>query len=119
MDEQIRRALAHDQVIDITTTGRRSGLSRRIEIRFHNVDGTIYLSGLPGKRDWYANLCAHPDFTFHLKQSIQADLPAHATPIVEEGARQAILARIVQDVGRAEELEEWVAHSPLVEVRFK
>jgi deazaflavin-dependent oxidoreductase (nitroreductase family) len=119
MDERIKRALARDRVIDITTTGRKSGRPRRIELWFHNLDGTIYLTGSPGKRDWYANLFAHPDFTFHLKQSVRADLPAHATPIVEEGARRAILSRIVQDVGRSEELEEWVEGSPLVEVTFK
>jgi deazaflavin-dependent oxidoreductase (nitroreductase family) len=118
MDERIKQALAHDRVIDITTTGRKSGRPRRIEIWFHNLDGTIYLTGSPGKRDWYANLRAHPEFTFHLKRSIRADLPAQATPILDEAARRAILARIVQDVGRIRELERWVKRSPLVEVRF-
>jgi deazaflavin-dependent oxidoreductase (nitroreductase family) len=119
MDERIKRALARDRVIDITTTGRRSGRPRRIELWFHNLDGTIYLTGSPGKRDWYANLRAHPEFTFHLKRSVQADLPAQATPILDEAARRAILARIVPDVGQGGELEAWVARSPLVEVTFR
>jgi deazaflavin-dependent oxidoreductase (nitroreductase family) len=119
MDEQIKQALSRDRVIDITTTGRKSGQPRRIEIWFHNLDGAIYLTGSPGKRDWYANLRAHPDFTFHLKRSTQADLPAQATPILDEAARRTILSRIVQDVGQSDELEAWVEESPLVEVMFK
>ena len=69
MDEGVRRALSHGQTIDITTTGRRSGLPRRIEIVFHNFDGRIYISGLPSrrKRAWLANLEADPHLTLHLK----------------------------------------------------
>ena len=42
---QVRRALRHGQSIDITTTGRRTGLPRRIEIVFHNFDGRLYIIG--------------------------------------------------------------------------
>ncbi len=45
MDERIQRALSRGHRIDITTTGRRSGAPRRIEIVFHNIDGRIYISG--------------------------------------------------------------------------
>ena len=78
LDESIEFALANDRTIDITTTGRKSGQPRRIEIWFHQVDGHIYITGLPGPRAWYANLLGHPDFIFHLKGSVQADLPARA-----------------------------------------
>ena len=30
------------------------------------------------RRDWHANLLATPQFTFHLKESLQADLAARA-----------------------------------------
>lgn len=50
MDDAVRQALDHGQVIDITTTGRTSGQPRRIEIMFHNFDGRIYLSGMPNRR---------------------------------------------------------------------
>src|SRR5882762_9742504 len=63
VDEKIKHALANDQVIDITTIGRQSGQPRRLEIWFHNIDGRLYITGLPGTRDWYANLVAHPAFT--------------------------------------------------------
>ncbi|HFE67137.1 MAG TPA: nitroreductase family deazaflavin-dependent oxidoreductase [Chloroflexi bacterium] len=118
MDERIAQALARDQVIDITTTGRKSGQPRRIEIWFHRWNGRYYITGLPGRRDWYANLLANPDFTFHLKQSAQADLPARARPILDEAERRAILAGILQSLKRDDDLDEWVARSPLVEVGF-
>ena len=75
MDAETRAALDRDRTIDITTTGRRSGQPRRIETWFYNVDGRIYLSGSPGRRDWYANLQADPRLVFHLKQNVRADLP--------------------------------------------
>lgn len=118
MDEQVRQALARDRVIDITTTGRSSGQPRRKEIWFHNLDGEIYITGTPGKRDWYANLVANPAFTFHLKQSTTADLPAHAAPVTDPDAKRAILTRILQKLGRSDDVETWVRDSPLVAVRF-
>jgi deazaflavin-dependent oxidoreductase (nitroreductase family) len=93
----IEQALAADRVIDITTTGRKTGEARRIEIWYHRVDGRLYITGTPGARGWYANLLEHPDFTFHLKESTQADLPAQATPVVgDEKLRvlEAILASL-------------------------
>ena len=118
MDERIGQALATGRTIDITTTGRASGQPRRLEIWFHNLDGRIYITGTPGKRDWYANLLADPTFTFHLKEGVTADLPACATPITDEAARRAVFARILPKLGRSGDLEAWVAGSPLVEVAF-
>src|SRR5438093_13650892 len=71
MDEKVRAALSNGGIIDITTTGRKSGEARRIEIVFHNIDGHLYISGFPRekKRSWLANLEVHPNFTFHLKTS--------------------------------------------------
>jgi deazaflavin-dependent oxidoreductase (nitroreductase family) len=118
MDERVRQALANDRTIDITTTGRGSGLPRRIETWFYRVDDQIYLTGSPGRRDWYANLLANPDFTFHLKQSVAADLPARATPITDPAERRAIFACILSDLGGTQDLEAWLAGSPLMAVRF-
>ncbi|MEZ4571138.1 MAG: nitroreductase/quinone reductase family protein [Thermomicrobiales bacterium] len=69
MQEDVKKALSSDRVIDITTIGRKSGDPSRKEIWFHNVEGDIYITGTPGARDWYANLIENPDFTFHLKES--------------------------------------------------
>ena len=75
MDEAVRRALERDTLIDITTTGRRTGQPRRIEIWFHYQDGRIYITSSPGPRGWYANVTANPNFTWHFKQSLVRDVP--------------------------------------------
>lgn len=148
MDRRIRDALDRDRVIDISTTGRKSGALRRIEIWFFRVGGRIYLTGAPGRRrSWYQNLLAHPDFTFHLKQSVRADLEATAHPIVDGAERAPILRQLIaqlepgvpaewmpglSDAARAATdesfraiasdpeaaLPQWLAESPLVEVRL-
>jgi deazaflavin-dependent oxidoreductase (nitroreductase family) len=117
LDERVARALARGHTIDITTTGRRSGLARRIELVFHNVDGRVILSGLPGRRGWYANLLADPRLTFHLKGAVRTDLPAKARPITEAEDRRAVMARVARNWGRTD-LEVMMQRSPLVEVSF-
>src|SRR5262244_4665190 len=119
MDEQVPHALAQGGVIDITTRGRHTGQPRRIEIRFHHIEGQVYITGRPPRRrDWYANLLAHPEFTWHLKQSVQADLPARATPILDQARRRMILAAIHQKLGRYQDIEAWIESSPLVTVQL-
>jgi deazaflavin-dependent oxidoreductase (nitroreductase family) len=117
MDGEIRRALERGHTIDITTTGRRSGRPRRIEIVFHNIGGRLYISGMPSprRRDWLANLEANPRFTFHLKDAVRADLPARARVIADEAERRAVLAHVARAWGR-DDLEVMVRQSPLIEV---
>jgi deazaflavin-dependent oxidoreductase (nitroreductase family) len=111
----IEQALTTDRVVDITTIGARSGEPRRIEIWFEHVAGRTYITGTPGARGWYANLVANPDFTFHLKQSVQADLIAHARPITGD-EKTTVLAAIMEAVPPfAGKLTD---ASPLVEVSF-
>ena len=118
MDGPVKQALERDRTIDITTRGRKTGQPRRKEIWFHNVEGHLYITGTPGRRDWYANLLAHPQFTFHLKQSVRADLPARATPILDKARRRAIIAAIHQKLGGNRDLEAWAEGSPLVAVEL-
>ena len=119
MDSEIERALKTDGLIDITTVGKKTGKPHKVEIAFHNFDGVLYISGSPGKRDWYANLVAKPQFTFHLKQSTQADIPAKATPITDEATRRQVLSKVVAKWGKQDQLEAFVQSSPLVEVQFE
>ena len=119
MNERVREALAKDRTIDITTIGRNSGLPRRIETWFYRVDDQIYLTGSPGRRDWYANLLANPGFTFHLKQSVAAELLARATAVTDLDERRAIFERILSDLGGAEDFEAWLEGSPLMVVSFR
>jgi deazaflavin-dependent oxidoreductase (nitroreductase family) len=136
MNDEVRQALVidasstiDDRTIDITTTGRRSGQPRRIEIVFYRLGHDIYLSGVPGptRRDWLANLAENPNFTFHLKHDVVADLPATATVIVDPVERQRVLAVFVDEFNRRNGpgglwpeavLKEWVADSPLAKVTF-
>ena len=117
LDDRIRRALSRGHLIDITTTGKRSGLPRRVELVFHNIDGRVYISGMPGRRSWYANLLANPRFTFHLKRVVQADLPATARPITEPVERRAIMTQVARNWNRTD-VDRMMAYSPLVEVVF-
>jgi deazaflavin-dependent oxidoreductase (nitroreductase family) len=117
LDERVRRALSRGHTIDITTTGRQTGLPRRIELVFHNIDGRIVISGMPGRRSWYANLVANPHLTFHLKGPIKADLPAMARPITEPEERREVMSAVARN-WRRNDLEVMLRHSPLVEVTF-
>ncbi|MEU6602948.1 nitroreductase family deazaflavin-dependent oxidoreductase [Streptomyces flaveolus] len=115
-----------ERTIDITTLGRRSGKPRRIEIWFHRVDGRWFITGIPVPRGWYANVRANPRFTVHLKHGVRADLPATAVPVDEQTRRRVLTAVLaLQDqsgletrVTQRQQLDEWLAHSPLIEILF-
>jgi deazaflavin-dependent oxidoreductase (nitroreductase family) len=121
MNPSIAAALSHGHTIDMTTTGRRTGLPRRIELVFHNFDGRIYITGSPrpGRtRAWIHNLSADPRLTFHLKGSVVADLPATARIITDEAERRAVFAKVVQ-VWRNMDIETMNQASPLIEVTIE
>jgi len=117
-DPAVRRALAKGQVIDITTTGRRSGEPRRIEIVFHNIDGRIFITGMPRRQEraWLHNLRADPRFTLHLKGEIRADIRATAREVTDETERRAVFEWIVAHAWRQQDVEAMTAYSPLIEV---
>ena len=118
LDPEVRRALGHGHTIDITTIGRHSGAARRIEMMFHNFGGRLYLSGMPRAdrtRAWLHNLRANPDFTFHLKRTVRADLPATAREITAEPERTQVMAQVAR-AWRRNDVDAMVADSPLVEV---
>ena len=119
-DESLQRALRRGHTIDITTTGRRSGQPRRIEIVFHNFDGRIYITGRPGRqtRAWIHNLEADPRFTFHLKGAVRADLPATARIITDESERRDVFRKVIT-VWTTQDLETMTSFSPLIEVEFE
>jgi deazaflavin-dependent oxidoreductase (nitroreductase family) len=118
VDDATRAALSRGGTIDITTTGRRTGEPRRIEIVFHRIDGRIWISGIPSsrKRAWLANLEANPRLTVHLKGPVAvADLPATARVVTDLDERRRILARVAQ-AGRRTDVDRMVEQSPLIEV---
>lgn len=120
----VAQALARGGLVDLTTTGRRSGLPRTIEIVFHAIDGRIYISGMPRpeRRSWLANLATDPRLTLQLKVGprgaatpLGPPLSGRARIIDDEAERRAILARVAAAWGR-HDLDTMVAWSPLIEV---
>jgi len=138
MGDEIKQAFARSRLVDITTTGRKTGEARRIEIPYLPIDGRIYITGHANDpRGWYANLLAKPEFTIHLKNSynvdlpdwakatldysktVEADVPARATPIRDPEERHRILSSVLAEIPEAGyDLAEWVAGSPLVEIEI-
>lgn len=120
LEPAIRGALKHGHTIDITTIGRRSGEPRRIEMMFHSFGGHVYISGMPNPdrtRAWLQNMRANPHFTFHLKQLVQADLPATAREITEEPERREVMSKVAKVWRR--DVEAMLTQSPLVEVTIE
>ena len=119
MTEDIRLLIKKDEVVDITTNGRKTGTARRIEIRLHALGGGLYITGRPGRpRSWYANMLASPGFVLHLKRNFERDVPCKAIPITEETARRNIFQKMLsQEESMAHVVvEEWALSAPLVEV---
>ncbi len=130
MNEEIRDALSKDRTIDIITIGAKSGLPRRIEIWFTNVNGRIIICGTPNAkgdkgphspRDWLANLRKNPEFTFCLKESLKIELPARAVEIVDPGDRKYLMSAPETKWYRdqVDSLDDLVNKSPIVEVFFR
>ena len=119
MGATVRNALDHSQVIDLTTTGRKTGEPRRIEIFIHNLDRRLVISGMPvpGRtRAWIHNLEADPAMTVHLKGPYAAaDVPATARVVTEPAERRQLIEGVARNWKRTD-VDEMVAHSPLIEV---
>ena len=119
MADDVREMLTEGELVDITTTGRKSGEARRIEIRLHVLDGRFYLSGRPGNpRSWLANMAAHPEMTLHLKQAIVRDVPLTAAVISDADERRRVFALMLEREERMShvDVDVWAATAPLVEL---
>ena len=119
MADDVREILTEGELVDITTTGRKSGEARRIEIRLHVLDGRFYLSGRPGNpRSWLANMAANPEMTLHLKQAIVRDVPSTAAVISDADERRRVFALMLEREERMShvDVDVWAATAPLVEL---
>ncbi len=63
-----------------------------------------------------ANLLANPEFTYHLKQSVQMDLPALATDITNPTQKKELLTNILAKENRLDELAIRLERSHLFRV---
>jgi deazaflavin-dependent oxidoreductase (nitroreductase family) len=115
VNDEVRQALERQTTVEITTVGRRSGQPRRIETWRYRADGRYWLTGSPGRRDWYANLVAHPAFTLHLHGR---DIPARGRVVTDPEERARMFGEIVPGLDWAHSLEAWIEGSPLVEIEL-
>lgn len=116
LSEDTRAALAHSQLIDLTTTGRRTGRRRRIEIFLHHDGGELFITGMPRAdrtRDWIHNITADPHVVIHLKQSVVADVPATARVVSDPEERRPFIEAAARRWRRTD-VPEMLAHSPLI-----
>ena len=117
VDPALEAALRHSQVIDLTTTGRRTGEARRIEIFLHAGDGRLFISGSPRpeRRAWLYNIDADPHVTIHLKRSVVADIPALAREVTEPAERRPLIEAAAARWGRTD-VDLMMEQSPLIEL---
>ena len=117
MDATIHDALDHSQTVDITTTGRRSGEARRIEIVLHSIGGRLVISGTPRPqtRAWIYNLEADPRIVVHLKRGVQADVEGTARVITDPTERRDLLVDVAKAWNRTD-VDLMVEQSPLIEL---
>jgi deazaflavin-dependent oxidoreductase (nitroreductase family) len=116
VDENIRSALHQSQLIDLTTTGRRSGQPRKIEIFLHDEDGLLFITGIPQAnrtRDWIHNIAADPHVVVHLKQAVTSDISATARVVTDPAERRPLMEAAARRWGRTD-VDEMVQHSPLI-----
>jgi len=112
MDQLVKDAMNGGGLADITTTGRKTGEPRRVEIFFHHFDGDYYLTGQPrGPRDWNANILANPEFTLHLKNGVSADVVVAGEAEPDPNERERIIRRA--------QIENWNYESEKVESSIK
>ena len=118
MDDATRSALSRSQVIDLTTTGRRTGEQRRIEIFLHSMNGQLFISGkpFPGRtRSWIYNVASEPHVTVHLKGETVADIPATARVVTDPAERRPLIEAAAKTWGRTD-IDVMLEHSPLIDV---
>lgn len=129
LPQSVQDALNKDLTIDIITRGARTGLMRTTEIWFTRVADRIIICGTPAAggttgiyapRNWLANLKAHPEFWFCLKESIQFAILAQARVITEPVDRREIMSAPGTRWYREQvpDFDFLVSKAPIVEVFF-
>lgn len=116
MDDAVRAALHRSQVIDLSTTGRRTGRQRRVEIFLHDKDGQLFITGMPRAdrtRDWIHNIRTDPRVVVHLKHRVVADLAATARVVTDAEARRPLIGAAAERWRRTD-VENMLEHSPLI-----
>ena len=100
--------LSKEDYCYLTTTGRKSGLPREIEIWFGINEDSIYLlSGGGDKSDWVKNLRASPDVTVRIAKQVFKGIARIVNEEKEETMARHILAGKYQDWKEGQSLSDW------------
>ena len=110
-------ALPPTGTCEVSTVGRRSGRTRRVEIWYVVVDGQIVLTGTPGVRHWLANLREHPEAVLHLREPV-GDFEVVADEVMDPATRR----RVIEHAWRLQpwyaaqpySIDDWVSSAPMV-----
>lgn len=116
MEDGLVDRLAATRTIEITTFGHRSGRPVRIEIWWFHFEKRFIITGIPGPRDWMANLRADPRMIVH---ALGRSLPASAQPVTDRAFRHRFFAQPNAEVGwylEQSQLDRLVDTAPMVEV---
>lgn len=108
--------LASTRTVDLTTIGRRSGLSRTVEIWWFYVDDRFIITGTPGQRDWLANVRANSNIMI---SSNGDDFPASVVEIDDSEFRRRVFTD--PQIGWYQtqaDLDHLVDTAPMIEVHF-
>jgi hypothetical protein len=93
----------------------------------HHVDRRWYIAGVPGPRDWYANVRVNRRLIVHLKHGVTADLPAIAWPVGDERTRRRVITAVLDlqkrpdiaaRISQRQNFDDWLARSPLIKIVF-
>ncbi|HEU4321233.1 MAG TPA: nitroreductase family deazaflavin-dependent oxidoreductase [Acidimicrobiia bacterium] len=110
-------ALAHYQTIDLTTTGRRTGQPRTVEIWWFRVDGRFVITGTPGRRDWLANVLADPKIEIGVGGQT---LVATGRPVSDPIFRRRVFTDSATSWYTSQaELDHLIDTAPMIEVTFE
>jgi deazaflavin-dependent oxidoreductase (nitroreductase family) len=111
--------LAEEQYCYLTTTGRRSGQPREIEIWFGLEGSTLYmLSGGRNRSNWVRNLISDPNVTVRLGEKT-FDGRARIVTDAEEDARARELLLAKYSEGYSGDLSDWGRTSLPVAVELR
>jgi deazaflavin-dependent oxidoreductase (nitroreductase family) len=106
--------LAARRTIDLTTFGRKTGLPRRIEIWWFQIEGRFIVTGTPGRRDWLANVLANPRVIVHVDG---VDIVAGARVITDADFRRKVFTQPQTRWYSTEaQLDRLVRSAPMIEI---
>ena len=97
LDDYFQMTMNTSFFIRVSHTGRRSGLPRVLEATYLWDGKRAYVSGYPGKRDWVANLAAHPEQTLYtVEGSPLMKVPVRARVVREFDERTLLIMAYVK-----------------------